>query len=144
MLTMMAGVIETTTDPGRLEELLSLNDDLTGLLAKSPVPSLTLSLKGLGIRTENGKIDGLIATNGDAIRVDGTGDDDLDDGEPITPRVDKGKGRAEPEPERPEKVLSPTFLISEEDEEGLVVEPTDDAVSPTEMYVYPPRPFLLS
>lgn len=138
VLKMMAGVIETTGDPGRLEELLTLNDDLTGLLAKSPAPTLTLSLNGLGIRTEGGKkVDGLTPTNGSAVHVGVAGDDTDEDEEPVTPRIDKGKGRAEPEPEKPEKVLSPTFLISGEEDDGTreVVgsELREDAVSPTEM-----------
>ena len=139
VLAMMASIIETTSDPGRLEELLSLNDHLTGLLAKSPTPTLKLSLNGLGIRTEKGKADELSpATNRDGIRVGEEPGDDSEVEEPITPRIDKGKQRAEPEPEQPEKVLSPTFLISESDEEDgegqrLTTGPRDDAVSPTEV-----------
>ena len=51
-----------------------------------------------------------------------------------TPRVDKGKGRAKPEPEVFEKILSPSFMIAgsddEDDEEGKVgfVGEPDEAV----------------
>ncbi|KAF8637057.1 hypothetical protein AX16_010912 [Volvariella volvacea WC 439] len=46
----------------------------------------------------------------------GAGEDD-DDDLPLAPRLDKGKAKAEPEPEEPEKVLSPTFMITEDDDE---------------------------
>lgn len=36
---------------------------------------------------------------------------------PDTPRVDKGKGRAKPEPEVFEKVLSPSFMITSSDDD---------------------------
>ncbi|KAF8552251.1 hypothetical protein OG21DRAFT_1604805 [Imleria badia] len=51
-----------------------------------------------------------------------------EDGEttPLTPRLDKGKGRAEPEPEESEKV-SPTFMITESEDEVAV-----QATSPTD------------
>ena len=55
----------------------------------------------------------------------------------ITKRRDKGKGRAEPEPEPVESILSPTFLISESDDEDgegtPVVADPEDLVSPTDL-----------
>ncbi|KAJ3569804.1 hypothetical protein NP233_g4812 [Leucocoprinus birnbaumii] len=36
---------------------------------------------------------------------------------PTTPRIDKGKGRAEPEVEEPEKVLSPSYVIDSDSDE---------------------------
>ena len=60
----------------------------------------------------------------------------------MTPRIDKGKARAEPEPEVPEPVLSSPFLISESDDEEAegeshlaVPEEAQDVVSPTDRYV---------
>jgi len=54
----------------------------------------------------------------------------------MTPRTDKGKQRAEPEPEEPERVLSPTsaLMVTEsDDEEGqtLIMEPPENILSPT-------------
>ncbi|KAL5504946.1 hypothetical protein ACEPAH_7609 [Sanghuangporus vaninii] len=53
-----------------------------------------------------------------------------------TPRVDKGKGRAAPEPEVFEKVLSPSFVLSssdDEDEDGVKdeVDLEEDTIVPT-------------
>ncbi|KAK2467301.1 hypothetical protein APHAL10511_000536 [Amanita phalloides] len=64
-------------------------------------------------------------------------DAEVEDDTPTTPRIDKGKGRAEPEPEVPEKVLSPTFLVTEpEDEDEEAQYHTDEEVeagpSPTD------------
>jgi hypothetical protein len=61
---------------------------------------------------------------------------------PNTPRIDKGKARAVPEPEQPQKVLSPTFMIEEsdkDDEDGPRFSVRDDIevpmTSPTNRYV---------
>jgi protein phosphatase 1 regulatory subunit 37 len=61
--------------------------------------------------------------------------DDMEDEEVVsTPRLDKGKGRAEPEPERPAPVLRrPSFVLDDEEEEDssvVVPEVTPDVVSP--------------
>lgn len=69
---------------------------------------------------------------------------------PETPRVDKGKARAEPE-EIHEKVLSPSFMVSSSDDsedEGksllVSVPEVDSTPSPTKLYVtFLPRNFLL-
>jgi protein phosphatase 1 regulatory subunit 37 len=154
----LAIVIQETEDPSRLEELLGINDQLLSLLKNVPGgtrPQLTL--KGLGLTLEDsrtssvdgdGMLDGLPHINGRAATVaingHGGGDssasssaDSFEEGQastPTTPRIDKGKQRAEPEPEREEMVLSPkTFQISEsesEDEDGVryheeVASPTD-------------------
>jgi len=102
------------------------------------VRPLSLNLRGLGIQLDHIKTDGFGTSNGHAasIIIDGEGEEE----EPMTPRVDKGKGRAEPEPEEPEKVLSPTFLITESDDEDGDVprmltpdeEPEEGVVSPTD------------
>jgi protein phosphatase 1 regulatory subunit 37 len=73
------------------------------------------------------------------------GEEEAEDATPTTPRIDKGKGRAEPEEEEPEKVLSPSYVIDsddsdeeEEDPRRLMI-PEDIAAlmpSPTERYAY--------
>jgi hypothetical protein len=61
---------------------------------------------------------------------------------PTTPRADKGKGRAEPEEEEPEKVLSPSYVIdsgeSEEEEEKILIPEEVAALvqSPNERYAF--------
>ncbi|KAK0199598.1 hypothetical protein DFS33DRAFT_1267449 [Desarmillaria ectypa] len=109
----LSQVIEEEGDGGRMEELLGINDQLTSLLAK--VPSRPIGL-GLVIPTTNGA--GSVAAgtspHGDSPAEEHTDEEEVE--EIGTPRVDKGKGRAEPVHE---KVLSPTtaFLISEDDAE---------------------------
>ncbi|KAJ8463748.1 hypothetical protein ONZ51_g10047 [Trametes cubensis] len=139
MMKSIVAMIETTTEPARLDMLLSLNDDLMALLARLE-PKPDLKLQGLGIDIGNGQAVG----NGHPPRFDADGsvapedpEDDEDD-EPITPRVDKGKGRAEPEPEPVESILSPTFLITESDEEdgdvpAIPPEAAESLVSPTDL-----------
>jgi len=153
----LAIVIQETEDPTRLEELLGINDQLLSLLKNVPGgarPQLTL--KGLGLTLDDsqnssadgdGMLDGLPHINGRAAAAmngHGGGDssasssaDGFEEGRastPTTPRIDKGKQRAEPEPEQEEMVLSPkTFQINEsesEDEDGVryhegVASPTD-------------------
>ena len=146
MMKALVITIERTTDPLRLESLLGLNDDLMSLLGRLEHKPERLTLQGLGLDT------GVAASNGHATHTpEGSASstvpepsDDEDD-EPFTPRVDKGKGRAEPEPEPVESILSPTFLISEsDDEDGEVPVPPEpeegleDLVSPTDLYVLNP------
>ncbi|CDO75859.1 hypothetical protein BN946_scf184833.g10 [Trametes cinnabarina] len=135
----IVSMIETTTEPSRLQMLLDLNDDLTSLLARlEPKPSL--KLQGLGIQVGNGEA----PVNGHATAVEPISavapeePEPTEDDEPITPRVDKGKGRAEPEPEPVESVLSPTFLITESDDEdgegpAVPAEVAESLVSPTDL-----------
>lgn len=141
-------MIETITEPARLQELLTVNDDLTALLTRCAPQKPSLTLHGLGIRIENGKVNGDAeaepVANGHTVdnhesEVVAT---DFDDEEPATPRVDKGKGRARAEPEKPEKVLSPTFLITEsDDEDGDGQHPlaaqhsAETVISPTDRWV---------
>ncbi|KZT70603.1 RNI-like protein [Daedalea quercina L-15889] len=134
----LMGVIEAATEPERLQELLTLNDDLTVLLGRCTPQKRSLPLHGLGLHVENGKANGTVGEeaqgNGHAVH----GQPDESDDEPVTPRVDKGKGRAEPEPVEPEKVLTPpVFHLGDSDEEDahlgdelLVTEP-DGMISPT-------------
>ncbi|KAK0493573.1 hypothetical protein EDD18DRAFT_1256899 [Armillaria luteobubalina] len=113
LVSELSQVIEEEGDGGRMEELLGINDQLTNLLAKMPSRPI-----GLGLV--------IPATNGiRSVTVSASPHDEPPAEEPAneeeveeigTPRVDKGKGRAEPVHE---KVLSPTaaFLISEDDVE---------------------------
>ncbi|KAG6885191.1 hypothetical protein C0993_004975 [Termitomyces sp. T159_Od127] len=144
----LAAVIQSTEDPGVMEELLSVNDRLTALLRDLPAPVRpVLTLQGLGIRVDGGGDPGSGAGEG---REGGTAPNgrggangdarglelelEFEGGSapaPATPRADKGKGRAEPEPEEHEKVLSPTSVLAasavegdsedEDDEDALVV-----------------------
>lgn len=150
----LKGVIQETTDPARLEELLSVNDELTIALSLLPPPARpTLTLQGLGLNWDDIQSPGADAAkshrwkgsaNGESLSSHDSSADaselSEDEIEPVTPKIDKGKGRAEPEPEEPEKVLSPTFLITEsedEDDEGQSRYISDDgenfgAPSPTD------------
>jgi protein phosphatase 1 regulatory subunit 37 len=141
--------IETTNDPVRLEELLNANDELISFSEQVPESVRpTLKLHGLGL--DIGDDRSLTPNNGnaagDAVNVafiNGNGqvfhDSPVEEEEPTTPRVDKGKARAKPEPEEQEKVLSTNFLITEsesEDEDGSrsIVVPCDfnERPSPTD------------
>lgn len=160
----LEAVIPVLEDPVRMEELLSLNDQLTALLEALP-PSPVVShrrpvlapLRGLGLGSNTGNDgdrdakgnDGESAGVGgmpdiDGImwgEVDGDRDREGEDDTPTTPWLDKGKAKAEPPPEEPEKVLSPTFMMTEssedEDEDGeggrfvLAEEELGEPASPT-------------
>lgn len=155
--TELATRIQETEDPTRLEELLGINDQLLSLLKKVPGGTRpNLVLQGLGLSFDSaqnseddgdGRLDGLPHLNG-RDRVNGHIDssesssaasfeEDLSQ-TPTTPRIDKGKQKAEPEPEKLEPVLSPkTFRINEsedEDEDGMRY-PAVDVTSPTDRFV---------
>jgi protein phosphatase 1 regulatory subunit 37 len=133
VLLNLVNAVQSTSDPIRLEELLSANDDLTSALAETTKtteadrPSLTLHGLGSSISSasstfSNNSSDivngGVPNGNGQVLHsspVSGAGHED--EPEPTTPKIDKGKGRAEPEPVEHEKVLSPTLLVPESDEE---------------------------
>lgn len=154
----------------RLEELLGLNDQLLGLLKKVPGKlrqGLRLHGLGLGLEVgkgdgEDGKLDGFPHIGG---HENGNGhveemerltseessinsSVEAEDGEEdaTTPKVDKGKRKAEPEPEQPEMVLSPkTFMMAEPErdreylnEERLATVSPDDrfAVSPSYFFFF--------
>jgi protein phosphatase 1 regulatory subunit 37 len=155
----LAAAIQATTDPLRLEELLEANDQLTAALAKTSSTSQlaerpTLTLHGLGLRTFDGARPlGDTAANGAALEegvpngngqaMHGSAEEEDPEVSPNTPRIDKGKARAVPEPEQPQKVLSPTtFMIEEsdeDDEDGSRFPVGDDIevpmTSPTNRYV---------
>lgn len=139
VLTVQIQTSATAADESKLERLLALCDQLNGgvdtLTSRASRRSL---VHGLGL-----KLDGLSGAGGVTTVQDEDGDVLL------TPRVDKGKGRAEPEPDEPEKVLSPTFMITESEDEDeddhryLDVEEGDGeeiglAASPTDRYVRVP------
>ena len=143
MMKSLVITIERTTDPSNLETLLALNDDLMSVLGRLEHKPPRLTLQGLGLDTgatiANGHTTHSPAGNASPAQGKPQPSDD-EDGSPITPRVDKGKGRAEPEPEPVESILSPTFLISEsDDEDGDPPIPPDelegfeDLVSPTDL-----------
>ncbi|CAK5276482.1 unnamed protein product, partial [Mycena citricolor] len=107
----LSAVIEATDDPARMEELLDANDTLTALITHLPTNAIarpTLTLQGLGLKSTNGEP--LPTANGVAPTADEP---------PSTPRIDKGKARAVPEPEEPEKVLSPTKLLMGQGDEDV-------------------------
>lgn len=138
-LTVQIQSSTTAADESKLERLLGLCDRLNGGIdALSSRLARRSRLRGLGL-----KVDGLHGPGVDvgAGTNEGTTEPSDRDGE-NTPRVDKGKGRAEPQPEEHEKVLSPTFMISESEDEDenryLDVEEGDEvlqATSPTDRCV---------
>ncbi|EJF63717.1 RNI-like protein [Dichomitus squalens LYAD-421 SS1] len=139
MMRSIVSAIERTTDSARLESLLTLNDELMNLLGRLEPKPEGLKLQGVEIQPSNGDAVGNGHT-GHTPEGSASSAQELEppsDDEPITPRLDKGKRRAEPEPEPVESVLSPTFLITEsDDEEGgtppLTADP-EELVSPTDL-----------
>ncbi|KAM6494674.1 hypothetical protein JOM56_009297, partial [Amanita muscaria] len=160
LLELTSAIQATDDDRTKLSDLLAINDRLVGLLAKVPVvkkPMLTLQgLKGLGVVLKKDEKGAASELNGHGDEVSSITlpsgstsviveaakaeeDEELEDETPTTPRIDKGKARAVPEPEEPEKILKPAFLITEssedEDEDthyvtgevlpGSVASPTD-------------------
>ena len=97
--------ILSVTSNSILEDLLSLNDTLTELISKVSTPTP----RGDGASTRNPPIL-LEAATRDADAED-------EEEEVLSPRLDKGKGRADPEPEIIEKILSSTFSIADSDDE---------------------------
>lgn len=139
-LKALGSLIEETADPMKLEQLLNLNDDIMGLISRFNEPRSALKdVKGLGIHIEglpNGGPNGHLS----AIQTDL---DQSEDEEPVTPRADKGKRRAEPEPEEPQLVLTPTVEHTdpeledsevEQDVEQSILGDAPSIVSPTDRY----------
>ncbi|KAJ6452773.1 hypothetical protein C8R45DRAFT_1083260 [Mycena sanguinolenta] len=119
-------VIQQTEDPGRMEALLNVNDELTALIARvPPVGRPTLTLQGLGLKWTPGATVASPAkeNGGSAARevapTNGIGNGHVIEEEelPTTPRLDKGKAKAVPEPEELEKVLSPTLMLADDEED---------------------------
>ncbi|KAJ7054276.1 hypothetical protein C8F01DRAFT_1031529 [Mycena amicta] len=124
----LSSLIQATEDPTRMEELLDVNDALTAVIARGPPPLVrpALTLQGLGFKWTSSVAISPAVANGDTATpavVNGHTEDE-EGHTPTTPRLDKGKARAIPEPEEPEKVLSPTLMLAEDDtdeeEEGTL------------------------
>ncbi|TFK18854.1 RNI-like protein [Coprinopsis marcescibilis] len=130
----LATAIQETDDPLKLEQQLELNDRLLGLLKSAQiVMKPTLTLHGLGLNFDDASVSSLGSgqesirssqLNGRNGSSDGSSsldvpvqEEDEFEESPSTPRVDKGKRRADPVPIRHEKILSPTFLITESESE---------------------------
>ncbi|THH03300.1 hypothetical protein EW145_g6365 [Phellinidium pouzarii] len=165
-LLVLSDIIQTTTDPIRIEELLFLNDSITQALAvidearKGATPitngnsayAASYPQASVDARTDHvvpsetedawmttqaakldTKLNGLrlhipsqseeTEKIGEGADVEAEADADVEfgapgtPGTPGTPRIDKGKGRAEPEPVVHEKVLSPSFVLTDSDSE---------------------------
>ena len=121
MMRSIVSMIERTSDPSQLDSLLSLNDELMTLLGRLEPKPVGLKLQGLGTQPTNGDAAG----NGHALH---------------TPESSSTQGLEMPfviEPEPVESVLSPTFLITESDEEEagtpLMTTELEDLVSPTDL-----------
>lgn len=130
-LKALAHLIEESDDPSQLEELLGLNDELTSLLARSSPKRPGIKFGGLAIQLPEGRLASPV--NGSALPADLRDDDDI----PRTPRIDKGKGRAEPEPEKTEPVLTPTiqheaFYSEDAEPEESLLSDVEGIVSPTD------------
>jgi len=146
-LPTLTEIIQTCSDSARLDELLSLHDTLISLLARaSPKPKdnlqgLGLELNGLRVLTsgvhvaDNG---GSFLDNHVVTPLGGDTEELTDDDALSTPRLDKGKGRAAPEPEIVEPVLSPRgFAVADSDsdsiEHGVEQGEDGDPRSPTDL-----------
>ena len=143
LLPGLVEVIQTCPDSSRRDELLNLNDTLVSLVAKaSPKPTasfqgLGLELNGLGkpgANNNSGVVNNhIVSPRGDSI------EEPSDDDPPSTPRLDKGKGKAPPEPEIVKPVLSPRGFAgpdsdSDENEHEHEAETgEDDPRSPTDL-----------
>ena len=142
-LNSLSSLVERTSEPAQLEELLYLNDEITYLLGRlNQSPPDLKKLKGLGIELDE-RTNGASVANGHPSPLHLVLDK-VDEEELLTPRTDKGKQRAEPEPEEPQLVLTPTverpeFEDSEQEQdlEASVLENAESIVSPTDRYVPP-------
>jgi protein phosphatase 1 regulatory subunit 37 len=145
LLPGLAEIIQTSSDSTRVDELLGLNDALTSLLARA-TPKPRISLQGLGIKLNGLETtdaheagNGSVSPDNHVVTPSGDAEELADDDALSTPRIDKGKGKAPPEPEVVESVLSPpgfAVMDSEEEEEAEhgVVQEEDDPRSPTDRY----------
>ncbi|KAI0266389.1 hypothetical protein BC834DRAFT_874348 [Gloeopeniophorella convolvens] len=137
-------VIRACSDPARLDELLSLNDTITSLLARA-TPRPHISLQGLGIDLNGLKESPTNPDAGDGnghvrehvVTPSGEIEEFTDDETLSTPRLDKGKGKAPPEPEIVEPILSPRgFAVADSEDEDEIgpehEELVDDVRSPTD------------
>jgi len=146
LLPALVEIIRTCSDSARLDELLGLNDTLISLIAHtSPRPrahiqGLGIDVNGLGnppTRT-HGTDNGSSHPGNHVVTPRGDTEELTDDDSLSTPRLDKGKGKAPPEPEIVEPVLSPRgFAVADSDEEEAEQEAEqeaeDDTRSPTDL-----------
>jgi protein phosphatase 1 regulatory subunit 37 len=145
LLSSLVEIIQTSSDSARVDELLGLNDALTSLLARA-TPKQRISLQGLGIelngleRTDVHETgNGSVSPDNHVVTPSSDAEELVDDDALSTPRLDKGKGKAPPEPEIVESVLSPpgfAVLDSEEEEEvgHEATQEEGDPRSPTDRY----------
>ncbi len=144
LLPTLVEIIRTCSDSARLDELLSLNDTLISLITHAS-PKPRANLQGLGIEVNglgslptdvHGTDDGSSCLDNHVVTPRGDAEELTDDGSLSTPRLDKGKGKAPPEPEIVEPVLSPRgFAAADSDEETEQAEreEEDDPRSPTDL-----------
>ena len=138
LLPLLGEIIRTCSDSTRRNDLQHLKNTLQSLIVRnSPKPRISLQglaidLNGLGspASDESSTHDShVVTTRGDAEEL--TDEDVLS-----TPRLDKGKGKAPPEPEAVEPILSPSgFTVADSDSEEMeheVAQGEDDARSPTD------------
>ena len=145
-LPALVEVIRTCSDAARLDELLGLNDTLISLIAHTS-PRPRLHIQGLGIDVNglgnppthsHGTDDGSSHVSNRVVTPRGDTEEPTDGDSVSTPRLDKGKGKAPPEPEIVEPVLSPRgFAVADSDEEEAENEAEqegeDDSRSPTDL-----------
>lgn len=124
----LAASVDQTASAEELDPILSLIDSLHTAIAQAhPGPSRSNSrVSGLGIVVP----DYSSSLNSDPHLIH---ESPTEESSPVTPRVDKGKARAEPEPEVVEKVLSPNYSSlpsSDSDEEDESFQDAEDGQSP--------------
>jgi hypothetical protein len=145
LLPALVEIIRTCSDSARLDELLGLNDTLISLIAHTS-PRPRAHIQGLGIDVNglenpptrtHGADDGSSHLGDHVVTPRGDTEELTDDDSLSTPRLDKGKGKAPPEPEIVEPVLSPRgFALADSDEEAeqeADQEGEDDPRSPTDL-----------
>ena len=136
-------------DSAKVDELLALNDSLTSILASpggaltSVIPPISRRIskdKGIGLTVNIPSHESFIfphttpatSTPNGHVHESPSVIDDADEELLSTPRLDKGKQRAEEEPERPTQVLRRPSLVLDEDDEFVEPEVHPElGVSPT-------------
>jgi protein phosphatase 1 regulatory subunit 37 len=122
----LTAVIERSTEPDQLEELLGLHDTLAEARAARYLAKPRPPRAGLGLNLAD-----LTPRGGGALVASALGTESPG---LLTPRGSvKGKARAEPEPEPFEQVTTPTFVLASDDEDderthGLAFVDAEDAL----------------
>lgn len=142
--TLLAGTLPAT--PSVVVQSVTLtngkdDDDSAASLLSSTTTDSAVDVGGgtvLDIKANGGLKLQIPASHDHTAESDAESELEVEEVSPGTPKIDKGKGRAEPEPEVHEPVLSPSFRISgsdDEDEEGklpfVVDEPQDGLGGPS-------------